>query len=94
MSHDRLALVDDLRTEDMYGNVIVPLGESGYGVSTTFFSVPAVGPELRPLFTFFHVSDGFRQSLFSVELDKPDRPTLANVFHDRIAELMASVPHG
>jgi hypothetical protein len=76
----------------MYGHPIVPLGENGYGVSTSFGG--GLGGARYPTFTVFHVSDGFRQSLFSVSIDKPERPTLHNVFHDRIGSLMASRPHG
>lgn len=84
----------EIRSHDMYGHEIVPLGETGYGVSTCFASKGVPGAPLYAEFTVFHVSDGFRQSLFSVGLDKPDRPTLYDVFDDRIRELQAQHPHG
>lgn len=84
----------EIRENDMYGHRIYPLGETGYGVSVAFGSTPSESDCIYPLFTVFHVSDGFRQSLFSVSINKPDRPTLTNVFHDRVAELMANRPHG
>ncbi len=85
----------EIRSHDMYGQEIVPLGETGYGVSVCFASYPGrPDPYLWPQFTVFHVSDGFRQSLFSVNLDEVDRPSLCNIFQNRVAELMATHPHG
>lgn len=84
----------EIRTHDMYGNEIVPLGETGYGVSTWIACKGFPGVPYYFCFAVFHVSDGFRQSLFSVELDKPDRPTICNIFGDRIRELQAQRPHG
>lgn len=84
-----------IHTHDMYGNEIIRLGETGYGVSTTFSCYPSREPPyLWPKWTLFHISDGFRQSLFSVSLDEIDKPTLVNIFHDRVLELMSTYPHG
>lgn len=77
---------------DMYGHAIWPLGETGYGVSVSFYR-EGNGP-LRPDFTFFHVSDGFRQALFSVAawgITGENRPQVHNVFDDRMAEVGALV---
>jgi hypothetical protein len=43
-----------------------------------------------PLFTFFHSSDGFRQSLFSVggREESPHGPQVCNVFDDRLREVL------
>lgn len=84
---------DEIRSEDMYGNRIWPLGETGFGVSVSWYGPGSGGGPLTAWFTFFHHSDGFRQSLFSV--DAKGRP--ANVFYDRIAEVakaeaMSDVP--
>lgn len=76
----------------MYGHEIVPLGETGYGVSTTFAGRSG-SSDLYPYFTFFHISDGFRQSLFTVDIEHMLHPRLLNIFEDRIAELAASRPH-
>lgn len=81
----------EIRARDMYGNEIVPLGETGYGVSTTWFARPP-DSRLCPEWTFFHASDGFRQSLFSVHLqadrDWRDHPvSLCNIFYERLLEL-------
>lgn len=90
-----------LNTHDMYGNEIYRLGETGYGVSICYWR-PGEDLEApqRPEFTFFHCSDGFRQSLFSARIEDPDRhwrgwsASTINTFEDRIAELMATRPHG
>lgn len=85
--------VMEIRNEDMYGNTIFRLGETGYGVSMALHS-PGQAAWL-PLFTFFHVSDGFRQALFCCSIDHGERPvSLGNIFHDRIGELLSSNPHG
>lgn len=93
-------LCHNLRTHDMYGNEIYPLGETGYGISLCFWRP---GDDLsapkRPEFTLFHRSDGFRQSLFCFRIEDPERHYLGwsanvlNVFEKRIAELMATRPH-
>lgn len=70
---------------DMYGHEIIPLKETGYGVSTSFFD--RGDGSWQPHFTFFHMSDGFRQSLFSI---MGDRPEIVNVFRERLAEVHVS----
>ncbi len=70
--------------KDMYGHEIVPIGD-GFGVSVTF-GVHSDGA-VDPLFSVFHSSDGFRQSLFSVDVH--DRPQVYNVFEDRLREVLA-----
>lgn len=86
---------EPLHTHDMYGNEIYRLGETGYGVSMT---IHAIGIDSEqpwlPFFTVFHCSDGFRQSLFSVSLERDDRAQLSNLFTDRIRDLIESHPHG
>lgn len=84
----------ELRSEDMYGNSIYPLGETGYGVSLCFHGKGDGSGNWLPDFTVFHFSDGFRQCLLSVALDDPDRAILHDIFTDRIAELIALNPHG
>lgn len=87
----------EIRSHDMYGNEIHLLGETGYGVS---FTVARSGSDITgirwPYFAFFHVSDGFRQCLFCVDLPehKAFMPSIINVFHERIDELMSTRPHG
>lgn len=77
----------ELRSQDMYGNRIWPLGETGFGVSVTWYSRPSDrDPRLRPSFTFFHASDGFRQAIWSLQGD--DDPGLVNLFQDRWAEVV------
>lgn len=69
--------------KDMYGHEIHRLGDSGFGVS--------VDSGVPPGFWLFHDSDGFRQCLFMVGLPSPwkdKRPYIANVFDDRIAEVL------
>lgn len=96
-----MATISELRSHDMYGSEIHRLGETGYGVSVSYWR-PGMEPEapLRPEFTIFHCSDGFRQSLFSVRIEDPERhhwgwaASTINVFHERIAELMDNRPHG
>ena len=91
----------NLRSHDMYGNQIYPLGETGYGVSMSFWKpgMDNVAP-WRPEFTFFHRSDGFRQCLFSARIEDPQNHQwgwsagIINEFADRIAEIMATRPHG
>jgi hypothetical protein len=78
----------NLRRTDMYGHAIWPLGETGYGVSVTFCGRP--GEPLVPEFTFFHASDGFQQSLFSVtmmQLFDKKGPLICNVFRERVADV-------
>lgn len=80
----------ELRSHDMYGQEIVPLGETGFGVST-----PEMGfyPDGDAVINFwvFHISDGFRQALFGVMLGtKEDRhPHVINIFHDRVEAVKA-----
>lgn len=78
----------ELHSHDMYGHQIWPLGETGFGVSVAYYRTNE-DDTLRPDFTFFHVSDGFRQSLFNIHgtLDKGGRPMVSNIFHDRVAEV-------
>lgn len=82
----------EISAEDMYGNPITPLAETGYGVSVSIAYVNS-GTRGHAVLTVFHASDGFRQSLFSVAIDGPDRPTLQNIFPDRLAELWVLNPH-
>lgn len=70
---------------DMYGHPIYPLGETGFGVSITFFSEGPEFPPKYPWFSIFHESDDFQQSLFSAELNL-NGPHICNAFEDRIAE--------
>lgn len=82
---------------DMYGNEIYRLGETGYGISICF-SRDGMNWEgiYGPVFTVFHASDGFRQSLFCVDITQRSSfiPAISNVFHERIMELMETAPHG
>ena len=91
---NRHLLGEHYETHDMYGNEIYRLGESGYGVSVAFHSNGVAGRPLLPLFTVFHCSDGFKQSLFSASVDQTHLVTLVNVFYNRILELIESQPHG
>ena len=81
-----------MRETDMYGNPIYPLGETGFGVSISFFTTSPDHQTNQPYFTIFHVSDGFQQSLFSAQLDL-DRPRISNTFERRIAEHFANEMH-
>lgn len=80
-----------LRTHDMYGHEIRPIGR-GFGISLTHFQS---AERLVPDFTFFHESDGFRQALFSVAgrslMGEEDGPQIHNVFRERFAEVLALV---
>lgn len=77
-----------MRTEDMYGHTIYPLGDTGYGVSVSFYTQGGGPP--APDLTFFHSSDGFRQALFSVAargFGTETAPAVHNIFHDRVDEV-------
>lgn len=74
-----------IRENDMYGHRIWPLGETGYGVSVSYYHIGKSCPS--PLFTFFHVSDEFRQTLFGIQIDRGKKPTLCNIFEDRVVEV-------
>lgn len=90
--------IDDtpIRGADMYGNRIHPIGETGYGASISFYG--NYGEPLMPMLTLFHISDGFRQSLFSFtplgDFKGGDRPSLSNIFYDRVSEVRVTEPHG
>ncbi len=73
-----------LATNDMYGNEIHRLGDSGYGISV---SVDADG---RPYFTVFHEGPRSQQSLCTLEITG-QRPTVCDVFDDRIAEIFGPI---
>lgn len=81
----------DVGMTDMYGHVIVPLDETGFGISTTWHR-RMDEDFLRPQFTFFHFSDGFRQSLFSIDLTDNrfghPGPMDCNIFEDRCYEVL------
>lgn len=79
-----------MRTEDMYGHTIHPLGDTGYGVSLTFGYKKPDGPR-TPNFVFFHNSDGFRQALFTLQIDKGETPQVCNIFRDRMDAVEAIV---
>lgn len=75
----------ELAEKDMYGDAIIPIGDSGYGVSVAFFVRP--DDTKHPYFSIFHESDGFRQSLTSVTIDE-NGGWISNVFRDRTAEVL------
>lgn len=78
----------------MYGNEIHLLGETGYGISVEFAKANDPAVPTYPQFNIFHVSDGFRQSLYSTGLFLGEIPEVHNAFHERIYELMQTRPHG
>lgn len=80
---------ENLRTKDMYGHPIYPLGDTGYGVSISFYTQGDSPP--APDFTFFHNSDGFRQALFSLQIDPGETPQVSNIFRDRMDAVEALV---
>ncbi len=71
--------------KDMYGHEIYPLGETGFGVSITFYSEGPDHEARSPDFTIFHESDNYRQALFSVTMDL-NGPHTSHPFRDRITE--------
>ena len=73
---------------DMYGHEIVPIGD-GFGVSLAF--ARHLDGAVTPYPTFFHASDGFRQSLFTVGSrdESPHRPQITNIFDDRLQEVLS-----
>ncbi len=77
-----------LRDRDMYGNPITPLGETGYGVSIAFAG-NGNGPAVYPFITVFHISDGFRQSLYSVAMSEALTFYVCNVYGERVTEVIA-----
>lgn len=83
----------ELRTRDMYGHEIRPI-EGGFGISLSYFRL-AEGERQTLDFTLFHESDGFRQALFSVAgrslVGEEDGPQIHNIFHERVAEVLALV---
>lgn len=85
-------MTKELAERDMYGHPIIPIGDSGYGVSVSFFSRPSIGDKQDdaqefPDFTIFHDSDGFQQSLFSMAVYKEGQ-VIHNTFEDRVAEAL------
>ena len=71
---------------------IYPLGETGFGISLSWFSG---GPDYQtfyPLFTVFHESDDFQQRLFSMALGTT-RPYMHQIAERRIAEHFANEMH-
>lgn len=83
-----------LPERDMYGHKIWPLGETGWGVSVSFYSKPhSESPtKLHPDFTLFHHSDpNPQQSLFSVSRAGGERFQVHNVFDDRITEVEKAI---
>ncbi len=72
----------------MYGHEIILIGR-GFGVSVSYFQL---AERRSPDFTFFHESDGFRQSLFSVAgsslIGEGEGPQIHNVFRERLAEVL------
>ncbi len=81
------------REKDMYGHLI-HLGNSGFGVSLTWFTTSPGNERKRPYMTVFHESDGFQQSLFSVVVDASERPAVSDVFDDRLREVLDLVNQG
>lgn len=83
----------DIHQCDMYGNEIIPLGESGWGISIENYRTNE-NPTLLPSFNFFYVSDGFRQSAFSIQFNRyrlgteHPGPVATNVFEDRCMEII------
>ena len=95
-------------TRDMYGHLIhvSDRGLGGFGISLSYSGtvedVKAGRPCRRPTFHFYHESDGYRQSLFSVDAyqDPPEtdpvwrHPKVTQIFHDRLAEVLELLTKG
>lgn len=75
---------EPLRDHDMYGHKITPIGE-GFGVSISLGIL--TDGSVEPNLWVFHASDGFRQTLFSIMGN--DKYPIANVFPDRLAEVLS-----
>ncbi len=85
-------------TRDMYGHLIhlsEDDGEGEFGVSVNYAGATGSG-DMWPEFTFFHKSDDYRQSLFTVSFEHVEgplgggrRPRVTNIFDERVAEVLA-----
>lgn len=87
---------------DMYGHLIHVNDNDGgaFGVSVTYEGATGSG-DVWPMFTFFHKSDDYRQSLFSVSFERVEgplgggrRPKVVNIFDERVAEVLGALRGG